>query len=265
MEKANILIIEDDDIVARTIERLLRGAEFHTYVAGTGVDGLQLARRRIPDLVILDVIMPGMNGYEVCQEMRADPLLKDVPILFLTAKAKDEDRISGFKAGADDYLSKPFNMEELILRVRAIIKRSRGAKSMETEPEKKPAVGLGAIFSIFNKKEEETREIPPNMISANGYTLNTQTFELDTPHMGKIRLTPVQFDLLYHLMSHLNEIFSPARLLDEVWNYPSNTGSPDLVRVHIKNLRERVEIDAKNPTFIKTVSGYGYTISTEKD
>ncbi|NMC54059.1 MAG: response regulator transcription factor [Chloroflexi bacterium] len=265
MEKANVLIIEDDDIVARTIERLLRGAEFHTYVAGTGVDGLQLARRRVPDLVILDVIMPGMNGYEVCQEMRADPLLKDVPILFLTAKAKDEDRISGFKAGADDYLSKPFNMEELILRVRAILKRARGVRSTESENDKKPAGGFSALLNIFAKKEEEPPEQPPNTISACGYTLNTQTFELDTPHIGKIRLTPVQFDLLYHLMCHPNEIFSPARLLDEVWNYPSNTGSPDLVRVHIKNLRERVEVDSKNPNFIKTVSGYGYTISTEED
>jgi DNA-binding response OmpR family regulator len=265
MDKADVLIIEDDDIVARTIERLLRVAEFHTYVAGTGVDGLQIARRRIPDLVILDVNMPGMNGYEVCQEMRSDPLLKDVPILFLTAKAKDEDRISGLKAGADDYLSKPFNMEELILRVRAILKRTRVGRSSEVELDKKNSGGLSAILNIFSKKEEENREQPPNTLSASGYTLNTKTFELDTPHMGKIRLTPVQFDLLYHLMSHTDEIFSPARLLDEVWNYPSNSGSPDLVRVHIKNLRERVEVDVRNPTFIKTVSGYGYTISSEKD
>ncbi len=91
-----------------------------------------------------------------------------------------------------------------------------------------------------------------------------RTYELTTPHKGKIRLTPVQYDLLYHLMSHPGEIFSPGRLLDEVWDYPSDAGSPDLVRVHIKNLRERIEEDARNPQFIQTIAGYGYTINPEE-
>ena len=90
-----------------------------------------------------------------------------------------------------------------------------------------------------------------------------RTYELATPDRGVVRLTPVQFDLLYHLMTHPGEIFSPSRLLDEVWDYPSDTGSPDLVRVHIKNLRERVEADPRHPTFIETVAGYGYTIQTK--
>jgi DNA-binding response OmpR family regulator len=102
-------------------------------------------------------------------------------------------------------------------------------------------------------------------IDINGFSLNIRTFELTTPHSRKIRLTPVQFDLLYHLMSHPDEIFSPMRLLDEVWDYPSDAGSPDLVRVHIKNLRERIEPDAKIPVFIETISGHGYTIRTKKD
>ncbi len=123
MDNVNLLVIEDDEIVARTIERSLRGNEFRITVANSGVEGLKIARRQPTDIVILDIIMPGMDGYAVCREMRADPLLSEIPILFLTAKAKDEDRIAGFMAGADDYLVKPFNIDELVLRIRAILRR----------------------------------------------------------------------------------------------------------------------------------------------
>src|SRR5512134_2256044 len=125
MEAATILVIDDDELVARTIKSCLRRGEFRVSIADSGVEGLKSARRRPPDLVILDIIMPGMDGYTVCREMRSDPLLKDIPILFLTAKIKDEDKIAGFKAGADDYLSKPFNIDELILRLHAILRRSK--------------------------------------------------------------------------------------------------------------------------------------------
>jgi DNA-binding response OmpR family regulator len=125
VEPANILVIEDDDIVARTIGRSLRGDEFRVTITNSGVEGLRSARRRLPDLVVLDIIMPGMDGFAVCRELRADPVLQDVPVLFLTAKIKDEDKITGFNAGADDYLCKPFNIDELILRVRAILRRAR--------------------------------------------------------------------------------------------------------------------------------------------
>lgn len=257
MNPADILIIEDDEIVARTIERCLRGNEYRVRVAHSGVEGLQAARREPPDLVILDVIMPGMDGYTVCREMRQDALLAEVPILFLTAKAKDEDKITGLSAGADDYLGKPFNVDELLLRIRAILRRTRqmhadsqAASQVRSAGEEVKTLPLG--------KEDRILAIGP-------YTLNTRTYEFSGPKAGKFRLTPVQYDLLYHLMSHPGEIFSPARLLDEVWDYPSDAGSPDLVRVHIKNLRERIEEDPRNPKFIRTVPGYGYTIQPEED
>ncbi len=266
MVPKRILMIEDDDIVARTIERCLRGGEFKVTLANSGVEGLQQARRIIPDLVLLDVIMPGMDGYAVCREMRADPVLKDVPILFLTAKAKDEDKITGFTAGADDYLTKPFNLDELLLRVRAILRRTARWKT-ETAGQAQEQVGEEERKSASQteKHPEEHAQQGERIIVINGYALNIRTYELTTPHAGKIRLTPVQFDLLYHLMSHPDEIFSPSRLLDEVWDYPSDAGSPDLVRVHIKNLRERIEPDAKSPVFIETIQGYGYTIQTRKE
>jgi two-component system response regulator RpaA len=251
MTPASILIIEDDEIVAKTIERCLRGGEYRVRVANSGVEGLQAARREAPDLVVLDVIMPGMDGYTVCREMRQDVMLNEVPILFLTAKTKDEDKITGLSAGADDYLGKPFNVDELLLRIRAILRRTRKIKEMT------PSNADGAPDQAFKPaaQSSETR-----IISIGPYTLNTRTYEFSSQRTGKFRVTPVQYDLLYHLMTHPGEIFSPSRLLDEVWDYPSDAGSPDLVRVHIKNLRERIEEDPRNPTFIRTVPGYGYTI-----
>lgn len=258
MEPAYILVIEDDDIVARTIERSLRGDEFRVRLASSGVEGLKIARRSPPDLVILDIIMPGMDGYNVCREMRADSLLEHVPVLFLTAKIKDEDKITGFLAGADDYLGKPFNIDELVLRVRAILRRMRFQAG---------TAGFGFQSGQAALKEqggEEMKDDERYRLVVEDFILDTRTFELQTPQRGRIRLTPVQYDLLHHLMSHAGEIFTPLRLLDEVWDYPTDSGSPDLVRVHIKNLRERIENDPRDPTFIQTVPGFGYAVGLKK-
>jgi DNA-binding response OmpR family regulator len=259
MDPVSILVIEDDEIVAKTIERCLRGGEFRVRLANSGVEGLRAARREVPNLVILDVIMPGMDGYAVCREMRSDPVLAEVPILFLTAKTKDEDKINGFTAGADDYLGKPFNVDELILRIRAILRRSVRNK------EAAPVVNTDPQIPTTDPGVNERNDPGERIITIGSYSLNTRTYEFSGPKSGKIRLTPVQYDLLYHLMNHPSEIFSPARLLDEVWDYPSDAGSPDLVRVHIKNLRERIEDDPRTPKFIKTIAGYGYTIQAEED
>jgi len=267
MEPANILVIEDDDIVGRTIERSLRGNEFKVTVANSGVEGLRTARRRPPDLAILDIIMPGMDGYTVCREFRGDPILADVPILFLTAKIKDEDKITGFHAGADDYLCKPFNIDELILRIRAILRRS------QKQPQNRMNGTLGHSFyekgtggqgrGKYSNALVPMETVDKYRLMIGDFVLDTRSYELQTPQRGKVRLTPVQYDLLHHLMLHSGEIFSPNRLLDEVWDYPTDTGSPDLVRVHIKNLRERIENDPRMPTFIRTIPGYGYMIGTE--
>jgi two-component system, OmpR family, response regulator RpaA len=231
-DEAEILVVDDDEIVARTIERSLRAGGFRVVVVHSGVEALQTARRQSPDLVVLDVLMPGMNGYEVCRQFRSDPILEHLPVLFLTAKGKEDDRINGLRAGADDYLSKPFNLDELYLRVRAVLRRTN---------------------------HESEKEVSP-MIQIQDHVLNTRSFEIGGPN-GMVNLTPVQFDLIYHLMLNAGKVFSPERLLQEVWDYPHDTGSPDLVRVHIKNLRAKVEIDPSNPTFIRTVKGHGYTIS----
>jgi two-component system, OmpR family, response regulator RpaA len=251
----NLLVIEDDQIVIHTIERILR-KDYRVRVASSGIEGLQSARREVPDLVILDVIMPGMDGFTVCKEMRQDALLCDIPILFLTAKTRDEDKITGLSAGADDYLGKPFNVDELLLRVKAILRRTQRMK-VQSVPDVDRA-------PEHDSAQPRVKVDPGQMIVVGDYTLNTRSFEFSGPGITRFRLTPVQYDLLYHLMTHLGEIFSPARLLDEVWDYPSDAGSPDLVRVHIKNLREKTEEDPRNPKFILTVPGFGYTIQAPK-
>ena len=214
MEPAKILVIEDDVIVARTIERSLRGDEFKVTVANSGVEGLKIARRKMPDLVILDIIMPGMDGYTVCKEMRADMLLSEVPILFLTAKIKDNDRIAGFKAGADDYLTKPFNVDELILRVRAILRRTRRKPAASEEGGVSDRDDLSPrVKAILEKAESGPKTTQTNQCLVMGeYVLDTRSFQLHTPHAEEeVRLTPVQFDLALSLDGPFRAgFFSPA-------------------------------------------------------
>ncbi len=250
MTLAHILVIEDDYIVARTIERCLQHQDFQITLVSRGDKGLHAARQNRPDLIILDIIMPDMDGYAVCRAIRADAWLAHVPVLLLTAKVKTQDKINGFKAGADDYLCKPFNLDELILRVKAILRRTQNTPTNSTE-------------SLSEKISKESKEqTPPFCMALGDFTLNTHTYELHTPCKGKIRLTPLQYDLLYHLMTHPDEAFTPARLLDEVWDYPSGKGSPDLVRMHIKTLRERIEENPASPRFLCTIPGQGYVIQS---
>jgi DNA-binding response OmpR family regulator len=232
---ALILVIDDDDLVSRTLQRALKMYDYQVMTANSGIEGLQLARRHRPDLFILDIMMPGVDGYQVCRQIRGDPLLQDAPVLFLTAKAKDEDKIEGFRAGGDDYLVKPFNMQELELRVKAILRRA-GPEKIEDNSVNEVVVG--------------------NVV------LDCRTFKVNTPHQT-ILLTNVQFDLLYHLMSHADQVFNSQQLLQDVWDYPRDTGSPELVRAHIKNLREKIEPFPADPIYIKTIQGHGYSFSSE--
>jgi DNA-binding response OmpR family regulator len=233
---ANILVVDDEERVALSIERSLQH-QFQVRVAYNGTDALKIARRISPDLIILDMMMPGMDGLQVCRELRSDPLLQKVPILFLTAKGRVEDKIEGFEAGADDYMTKPFDVRELLLRVKAILQRTQ------------PVI------------EEELDE-KPDKIAVGQLSLNCQNYQLTTGEKT-ILLTPVEFDLMYHLMSHPGQVFSGERLLRELWDYPSDTGSPDLVRMHVRNLRLKIEPDTRNPRFLLTVPRHGYTIATD--
>jgi DNA-binding response OmpR family regulator len=231
----SILVVDDEERVALSIERSLQ-PHYQVRVAYNGTDALKIARRANPNLVILDIMMPGMDGLQVCREIRSDPILQAVPILFLTARGRVEDKIEGFEAGADDYITKPFDVRELLLRVRAILQRT-------------------------TRKQEDLAP-PADTIAVGRLTLNCQNYQLTTTEKT-ILLTPVEFDLMYHLMSHPGQVFSGERLLRELWDYPSDTGSPDLVRMHVRNLRLKIEPDSRNPQFLLTVPRHGYTIATD--
>lgn len=256
MEKYTILVIEDDELVARTIENSLKHEDFKVILAPNGFEGLKQVRKQNVNLVLLDVIMPGMDGYDVCREMRSDPRLSEIPIIFLTAKTKDEERITGFLAGGDDYLNKPFNVDELILRIRAILRRTKKQQPIVIQEGTRSRSGYKRSY------QDADAQVKQN-IRIGDFELDVQKYELHTADRGTVRLTPVQFELIHHLMSHAGEIFPPGRLLDEVWNHPKDAGSPDLVRVHIKLLRERIEKDPRDPQFLKTVVGFGYTVAAE--
>ena len=260
MSTAHILIVEDDDLVSRTVERSLSSNDFQISLADNGIDGIKAARKSTPDLVILDVIMPEMDGYEVCRRMRADSQLSEIPILFLTAKIKDEDKVNGFLAGADDYLTKPFNIDELALRVQAILRRTRQQDQIQEPEFEDNHFTPSAQQILLELQKQKKTPVANSTLVVGDYVLDTQSYELYTPTRGKVRLTPIQYDLVHHMMRNPGDLFSPNRLLDEVWDYPMDTGSPDLVRVHIKNLRDRVEKDPTTPEFIRTVPGYGYTV-----
>ncbi len=231
---ALILVVDDDIDVAKTVELDLGQNGYQVITAANGYDALQSAHQARPDLVLLDIAMPEMDGIEVCRRLRASPATVSIPILFMTVSKDIKTKIDGFNAGADDYLVKPFDLQELNLRVKALLRR--GAS--------KPT------------------EMPPQ-VTVGSLTLNCRTFELRT-HQKQVLLTPVEFELIYYMMLNAGQVLSTEQLLRQVWQYPPGTGSPELVRAHIKNLRTKIEPNPKEPVYVKTVGRFGYTIRNDE-
>lgn len=227
---AYILLADDEPDLVWAVRHHLSGEGHEVVTAYDGVEALALARRRHPDLVILDILMPRLDGLQVCLELRRNPGLAAVPILFLTAKGAVEDRLKGLNSGADDYLAKPFDVRELQSRVKALLRRSRPA------PE----------------THYETLRIGP-------LTLDADTHQVRV-NAKTVLLTPTQFKLLYHFMSHDGKVFSAQELLKQVWGYAPEAADLGLVRWHVKKLRERIEPDPARPTYISTVPRHGYAL-----
>ncbi len=229
-----VLVVDDDEDVAETIERALRRGGYEVLVASRGADALQLARQRRPEIIVLDIMMPGMSGIEVCRHVRANPQLARIPILFLTAKGEIADKIEGFESGADDYLTKPFDQRELELRVKALLRRTEA--------------GVGERGTEY--------------LEVGSLLLDCRTFEISTP-AKTVLLSPVEYELLFFLMSNSGKVFSADQLLQKVWGYPPGTGMPDLVRVHIKNIRDKLEPDPREPVYLRNILRRGYMIADD--
>jgi DNA-binding response OmpR family regulator len=230
-EQPPILVVDDEPIVVEVVSRYLKREGFPVLTAATGAAALELARSGLPrpGLIVLDVMLPGIDGVEVCRRLR-DESGSTVPIILLTARGGEADRIAGLRTGADDYVVKPFSPAELVARVRAQLRRVQ----MDTQaPASDDRVLRGGEIALDP--------------AARTCVLRG----------GPVALSPKEFDLLHFLMAHAGQTFSRDALLDAVWD-PEFFGFPSTVTVHIRRLREKVERDPDRPAHLKTVWGVGY-------
>jgi two-component system alkaline phosphatase synthesis response regulator PhoP len=228
---ANILAVDDEAQVLRSIGRILEDAGHTINLASNGEQALEYIRQQRPDLVVLDIVMPEMDGIEVCKRIRADPFLAKLPIIFLTAKGRPNDIAHGLDAGGDDYLTKPFEILELPARIRALLRRAPGG-TLDPEAE-----------------YLEIRDL----------RLHSSRFEVWVAEQP-IQLTPIEHRLLHCLMIHAGQPVATDQLLMNVWEYPAGVGDPKLVQVHIANLRAKIEPEPGNPRYIRNVRGHGYVV-----
>lgn len=226
-----ILAVDDEPELLGTITRLLKRDGYELNEAPSGEEAWRKINMRRPDLVVLDVMMPGsIDGIGLCRKLRSDNRFVDLPILFLTARGSTDDVVEGLDAGGDDYLVKPFEVAELTARVRALLRRG------QRESDRNAVIELGKI------------------------KLDSDSYQV-TVGGRAIQLTAMEHRLLRYLMEHSNQALSPQHLLEAVWDYPANTGDPDLVRAHIRNLRAKLEKGETRYQVIRTIHGVGYMIS----
>ena len=218
-----ILIVDDEPEMVRGLEDNLRFEGYQTISAGDGRRGVELALTEAPDLVLLDVMMPGMSGWDVCRELRTKGL--DVPVIMLSARGEEADRVQGLELGADDYVTKPFGLRELLARIRAVLRRP-GARQKVQEF----AFGDVRVHLRGRQVYKGGREV---------------------------KLTRKEFDLLCYLVEHRGDVITRDQLLDEVWGY-DRYPTTRTVDTHILRLRQKFEDDPEHPRFILTVHGQGY-------
>ena len=220
--RTRILIVDDDPALSEMLQIVLRQEGFHTVHCGTGTEAVAAMRDSRPDLVLLDLMLPGKDGVSVCREMRVESV---IPIVMLTAKSDTSDVVAGLEAGADDYVAKPFKPKELIARIRTRLRQ------MSADPGK-DVLGVGDL-----------------VISVSAHTVKRDDVA--------IQLTPLEFDLLLALAKRPSHVFSREALLDEVWGY-RNAADTRLVNVHVQRLRAKVELDPEHPEIVVTIRGVGY-------
>ncbi|MFJ3539236.1 response regulator transcription factor [Streptomyces sp. NPDC090109] len=229
---ARILVVDDDPTVAEVVGGYLERAGCSVEHATDGPDALLRAERRWPDLVVLDLMLPGLDGLEVCRRLRAH---RPVPVIMLTARGDEDDRISGLEVGADDYVTKPFSPRELVLRVESVLRRTRtAAASSGTGPVLR--AGDLAVDPATRRATRAGRELP---------------------------LTLREFDLLAYFLGRPRAVHSREELMREVWGW--DFGDLSTVTVHVRRLRAKIEDDPARPRFVRTVWGVGYSFEPEQE
>lgn len=224
--KAKILVVDDDPAISEMLSIVLEAEGFDTVVVTDGAEAVATFEREQPDLILLDLMLPGMNGIDICKTIRRS---SPVPIVMLTAKTDTIDIVLGLESGADDYVTKPFKPKELVARVRARLRRS-------------------------SSDDNEIMQISNLTIDVPSHTVRRGNEEL--------QLTPLEFDLLVELGRKPGQVFTREELLEKVWGY-KHASDTRLVNVHVQRLRSKIETDPENPTIVLTVRGVGYKVSTE--
>ena len=225
---AKILIVEDDRNLLSTLKYNLQKEGYNTVTAADGAEALDIARREKPDLILLDLMLPKLSGFEVCRILRQE---MTVPILMLTAKTEEVDKIVGLEIGADDYMTKPFSMRELLARLGAMLRR---ADMSQPPPAGAESLKIGDLEIDSSRHQALLRGQP-------------------------LELTPKEFELLLFLARNKGLVFSREQLLDKVWGY-DYAGETRTVDVHIRWLRQKIEIDPAHPRILLTVRGAGYKL-----
>ena len=220
-----ILVVDDERMVTEVVGRYLRLEGYEVTLAADGTEALRLAEEWAPDLMVLDLMLPEVDGLEVCRRVRKE---SQMPIIMLTARGEETDRVVGLELGADDYVVKPFSPRELVARVKSVLRRSSSG----------PTQAVGGTLHF------------------DGLIISPQTRAVSA-HGTDARLTGKEFDLLFFLASHAGQVFTREQLMDKVWDYTYAADS-STVTVHIRRLREKVEADPVKPRYIKTVWGVGY-------
>ena len=224
-----VLIIDDDKEIMEWLQLDLQLSGFFIDSAMDGATGLQKAIQNNYDLILLDVMMPKMDGFEVCKNLRKSANTKDIPVILLTAKGTIEDKINGFNHGADDYLVKPFDIQELLVRMRALLRRTK-----ENNTEAQEVLQAGDIKLFQDSLEASIKE-------------------------KMLKLTPTEFEILYCLMQHVNQAVGLTTLLNEVWGYDADE-DVRMVRVHVGGLRQKIEPNPRTPKYLQTVTNVGYKL-----
>ncbi len=230
--KPRVLVVEDDSILLETLEYNLVAEGYRVLTAADGLAALDVARKERPDLVVLDVMLPGLDGFEVCRVLRRET---SVPILMLTARAGETDRVVGLEVGADDYLTKPFSMREFLARVKALFRRVRLDREVMTRDSEQPASDRLVFESL-------TIDLDRHEVFLQGEALH---------------LKPKEFELLLFLARHKGRALSRDLILERVWGWDYGGGTRT-VDVHVRWLREKIEPDPADPQHITTVRGVGY-------
>jgi DNA-binding response OmpR family regulator len=220
-----VLVVDDEEAIAEAVRARLESEGFRVLVAGDGPQAIELHRREHPDLVVLDLMLPGMDGLEVCKEIQRTSW---TPVLMLTAKTEEADKVAGFAVGADDYLTKPFSLRELASRVKAILRRIERMRGMETDG---PIVRDGLEVDASRRR-----------VTVDG---------------AEIQLTPLEFEILATLARDPGVVFSREHLMDRVWGYRDYAGGR-VVDSHVARIRRKLGEDGNEPRFVRTVHGVGY-------